>query len=398
MIHPANLLYLPPPPPKPGFLPLSGNEITDATRRAATQGDGVSPPDFSTGVWEATTNVETNGGFESNTTGWSGQVGAVISRVATAKFGAIGLDIQCDGTTNGLAQESLTIVDSTAYTYSVWCSRTEVDDDWKIDSTGDLVISAIAIPKTLGYQRVSGTATSTGTSTTLRVINTTTNAATNIVIDGVQLEAQPIATPYVETDGGTASRTAARVQMPVAGVVSEKQGWYAVRWRAGASFSSGDYRLVSWRDGDGDALELYLKGATSLSMVELVGFSGTDEGTSITVTKGVTYTGIGSWDRTHYRVSLDGEAFPAPTARPGTQASITTTSLDIGTLSPGGTGQHPDADFLWFVIGKGTLTDQDAAHIDFLLSNNKTGLVPSDFPGDCTAVWDGTTGVFLKAG
>jgi hypothetical protein len=42
----------------------SGNEITDVTRSTKTQGDGVNAPDSSYGIWEATTNLVTNGGFE----------------------------------------------------------------------------------------------------------------------------------------------------------------------------------------------------------------------------------------------------------------------------------------------------------------------------------------------
>src|SRR3990167_3593786 len=53
----------------------SGNEITDVTRskdkNTGGQGDGWAAPDSSYGIWEATTNLETNGGFETNTTGWS---------------------------------------------------------------------------------------------------------------------------------------------------------------------------------------------------------------------------------------------------------------------------------------------------------------------------------------
>src|SRR3990167_8608460 len=70
-------------------LTLSGNEITDAVRRAGVEGDGVSPSDFSLGIWEATTNLCTNGGFETNTTGWTTSGTSTIERsTAQAKFGA----------------------------------------------------------------------------------------------------------------------------------------------------------------------------------------------------------------------------------------------------------------------------------------------------------------------
>ena len=83
---------------------LSGNEITDITRRTNTQGDGLLPEQGSTGIWEATTNLVTNGGLESNTTGWNSgasfgtNAGATISRVASQrKFGGFSLEVITPG-------------------------------------------------------------------------------------------------------------------------------------------------------------------------------------------------------------------------------------------------------------------------------------------------------------
>jgi hypothetical protein len=59
---------------------FSGNEITDTKRAANTQGDGRAAPDSSTGIWESTTNLVTNGGFESNTTGWGADFYPSISK------------------------------------------------------------------------------------------------------------------------------------------------------------------------------------------------------------------------------------------------------------------------------------------------------------------------------
>src|SRR5205085_2622304 len=54
-------------------LSTSGNEISDATRTAVpvTSGDGR-PAESSFGIWAPTTNLVTNGSFETNTTGWTG--------------------------------------------------------------------------------------------------------------------------------------------------------------------------------------------------------------------------------------------------------------------------------------------------------------------------------------
>src|SRR4029077_10532410 len=74
-----------------------GNEITDATRIANTQGDGRTPPDSSFGIWEATTNLCTNGGFETNTKGWvaySPRDTATLTRdTSQAKFGTASLKV-----------------------------------------------------------------------------------------------------------------------------------------------------------------------------------------------------------------------------------------------------------------------------------------------------------------
>lgn len=58
-------------------LTVSGNEITDASRAAATAGDGRTA-DSSFGIWEATTNLVENGGLETNASGWYGQASSAI--------------------------------------------------------------------------------------------------------------------------------------------------------------------------------------------------------------------------------------------------------------------------------------------------------------------------------
>ena len=73
--------------PAPDYeaLTLSGNEIEDVVREAALEGDGRAV-EASYGLWEATTNLVTNGGFETNTTGWNEQ-GSTTTRVtAQQKF------------------------------------------------------------------------------------------------------------------------------------------------------------------------------------------------------------------------------------------------------------------------------------------------------------------------
>ena len=68
----------------------SGNELTDATRTANIQGDGL-PLGSGTGIWEATTNQVTNSGAETTASagGAQGVGSAAVTRdTTTFKFGA----------------------------------------------------------------------------------------------------------------------------------------------------------------------------------------------------------------------------------------------------------------------------------------------------------------------
>lgn len=71
----------------PGTLTVSGKEMTDASRTAAIQGDGRTPPDSSVRIWEVTTNLVTNGGFETNATGWVTTGATLATSAEQAKFG-----------------------------------------------------------------------------------------------------------------------------------------------------------------------------------------------------------------------------------------------------------------------------------------------------------------------
>ncbi|MBA3736527.1 MAG: prepilin-type N-terminal cleavage/methylation domain-containing protein [Actinobacteria bacterium] len=67
-------------------LTTSGGLITDATRATNTSGDGLGA-DSSFGVWEASTNEVTNGGFETNLTGWwNNGSGATLARGSVLEY------------------------------------------------------------------------------------------------------------------------------------------------------------------------------------------------------------------------------------------------------------------------------------------------------------------------
>src|SRR5581483_11732128 len=77
-------------------------------------------------------------------------------------------------------------------------------------------------------------------------------------IDGVQLETGPVATPYIDTNGATATRPAARVQASSA-ALSATQGWAAVRMRMGFArgASSRTINLFDWRNDTNNKIGVY---------------------------------------------------------------------------------------------------------------------------------------------
>jgi hypothetical protein len=78
----------------PLALTVSGNEITDVTRTANNDGDGRTAPDSSFGIWEATTNLVAQGSFESNITGWVGNLATLSQDATWFKFGSKSMKVQ----------------------------------------------------------------------------------------------------------------------------------------------------------------------------------------------------------------------------------------------------------------------------------------------------------------
>jgi hypothetical protein len=90
------------PEPIQSGLTVSGTVITDALRSQTTPAhfDGRQP-ESSVGIWRGTTNLVTNGGFETNTNGWTGG-GATISRDTTrAVHGIACLRVVTNGGSGG---------------------------------------------------------------------------------------------------------------------------------------------------------------------------------------------------------------------------------------------------------------------------------------------------------
>lgn len=371
-----------------GVVTLSGNEIRDTTRALNTQGDGVTAPDSSMGIWEATTNLVTNGGFETNTTGWSAVIGAeTLTRVTSHnKFGSAALQVDVLGLASleGV-KVSATVASGSVYTFSAWLSGSGTVTLNFLGSTS----SAITLTTTPTRYTLTATAGSSGALNATIITNST--QTTTFYVDGVQVELKPIATPYVETDGGTASRLAARVRAPSS--LNATQGWFAIRFRAGFSNTNTTaQRMASWADDGNNRIELLYDNSGLFRMFRQLGGAGNSANSgSQTFVTGDSLTVIGAWTATLLKVSPGGAAFisAANTSIP----SILNSIFDIGRYSPSA-DSWINSDVFWFACGTGTLTDNDAVGINAMGSNDPQF---SNFPAAAAAtmIWHANTSQYL---
>ena len=352
-------------PPSTANLTVSGNEITDATRTTNTQGDGRTPPDSSYGIWEATTNLVTNGGFESNTTGWannwagnSGGASTIAQSSTQTKFGTHSLSVAVTGNSQG-AYFALTPTNGTTYTYSAWA--------WIPTGLTVVITSTNATSSnyigTNSWQRLTYTYTAGGTDTGVYIRTNATGSGT-FYIDGVQAEQKPIATPYVETNGSTASRSAARVQAPV-NLTNVTQGWFAARVRAGGNnsqISSVDPGLFVFQDDNNHYLTVeFNSNQWKMYRANGLGTSVSANSSAVTFSAGDLMTVIGAWDSTTLKISVNGSAFA--TAVQSNIPTLASSTFDIGSGGTFANGKW-DGDILWAATGTGTLTNTDAANLN----------------------------------
>lgn len=398
--------------PAPTVTPLlmSNNEITDAVRQAGASGDGRAP-ELSTGVWEATTNMITNGGFETNATGWnihvpSGMVASFTRDTTRAKFGnacgklsviawagpPIPAQVYVDhgGDLGGLRNGMLA---THTYTWSCWVY---------VPSSSGVILSNVALTfldfASGGYQTTTSasptaydtwqrlTVTRTvraGATEAFVRLNTVLAAGAVIYYDGAQLEEHTNATPYVHTDGATATRPIGRVQGP-ASVLSVTQGWIAVRLRREVTAGDGSANLgvFGWFNAGNDYRYVYLSGANA-GIQDKVSGSVAD---TVTQTMKSNLPGehliIGKWTATTLAISVDGAPFTTITKTQGLPASLGAT-FDLGTISQ--YAQVLDGEILWAATGTGTLTNADAAAIAGVSEPDLVGRLP----GTPTMLWNG---------
>lgn len=353
-------------------LTLSGNEITDAVRLAGVQGDGRAYPDSSFYIGPAATNIVTNGGFETNTTGWVAQgAGSAIARITTDfKFGSACLKITpgAGSTEKGAAfgGSAIAVSPSTTYTFGAWVKGTSgklhklTVNEY---SAGPVYITTQRTTSVVAdgtWKRLSFTFT-TGAGTTLLDLFTVDgeDTTTDFFVDGVGLITGAVDIPYIETDGGTASRGASRVRLPkVAGLFTPTQGWWAACVEYGALLANiGTGRFAAWGDTGNDRLTMYTLSTGYVGMIRVGGGVGAQVNIATSPAIGDRAIVVGKWESGLHGVALNGSAFSttAVTAVP----TIAATTCDIGDYWDGASGWIC-SNYKWFACGSGTLTDADS--------------------------------------
>jgi type IV pilus assembly protein PilA len=389
-------------------LNFSGPEITDASRTNPTQGDGRAPPDSSTGIWEGTTNLEANGGAETNTNGWTytGANLVPITRDTTQfKFGSASLRIGPtpnlavgEGVTNTVASSPAAFTGQ-IWTASAWVrgavgGETLAPVLQATDAGGSTTESQNGAIATLttSWQRITITITLASASTTnirLRLV-TSSQQASSFYVDGVQLEKKSIATPYVETNGASSSRAGSRLTSP-ASMLNFTQGWIAGRINPGedSSVLPNSSRMFDWEDSPNSngILAGYIKGGVDHWRAQRwQGGLHTEADIATTFSANTPQTVIAAWSATTISISVNGSAFTTvantyiPSSAPAT--------FNVG--QNGGLGPYLDGEVRWMAAGTGTLTNADATAINGF-GNSDPSI--SSFPGSAQAVysWDGTS-------
>ncbi|MGZ8527385.1 MAG: SwmB domain-containing protein [Candidatus Limnocylindrales bacterium] len=376
-------------PPPGGAVNASGNEITDAVRAAGFQGDGRSA-DSSFGIWEAATNLDTNGGFENGSTaGWSATGGSFANSIEQARFGTHSGKAVSSAPGDLVAKAVGGLAASTDYSRSLWIYRTETGATLTIvvlNNAGTANLASATAPPVLGWSRIVLHPRTESGQTSLTTRISSSLGGVSYYLDGTQLERNVVATPYVETNGSTATRGPSKVSV-VGNPVGPTQGWVAVRirfgWDSTAPFSP-DPGIVDMSVSNDDALFCYWDEASHTFHLERhKSGAGTHASSAAqTFSAGTVKTVIYAWTATDVRISVDGGAFVGTgnTTIPG-QAT-----LYIGSDHVQGNGHNRqgDSDYLWVAGGSGTLTNADAATIHaFGDSDHAQG----DFPGGATFAW-----------
>ena len=348
------------PVPYQGKLTVA-NLITDVTRLAGVGGDGAAYPDSSVGVWPAATNRNVNGNATTNTTGVTDN-SSTTSRVTTGtvKFGATAFEVVSGNATanEGPSQAISGGAAATVYTVSAWAwlvsgaatVRVALYDSVSGKQGGTPVVLTTT-PVRLTVTAMTGAASAGHAS----YVETTTQQAGTWRIGGWQVETGSIATPYIHTDGGTASRSAGSITAIPAGVLDETRMWVMARIRVDST-QAGSGRIFSFGDSSNERLEMVITSTTNrTSTLRQTGGAGaTATAASGTIAVGDAATYIGGWDANFCYAANNGAALTsaANTSIP----TLSATEAALGKQSFASFG-YPGVSLKWLAIGRAAPTD-----------------------------------------
>ena len=391
-------------------LTVSGNEMADTfgvSRKAGAAGDGKTFPDRSVGVWPAATNLCINGNATTNTTGVTDNSSTTTrATTGTVKFGSTCFNVVSSNlaANEGPSQAVNGGVGSTLYTVSVWA--------WLV--SGAATVRAVLSDSVAGKQgsagvvltttpvRISVTATTGALGASVAsYIETTVQAVGTWRIGGWQVETTNIATPYIETDGATATRSAGRIRFPDVLGMDETAMFLACRFRynySGAQTTPRFHVILSWTDNANEQVELiqdltngtwrctrYTAGAGAEATVAVGTWANGDE---VTI--------VARWSATQVAVSINGGAF---TAVGNTNIpTLTSTTPDIGANNET-PGRELCGEIRFLAIGRGRDADVvDAAFASQMHTIGVGGGVPDpyDLPGASIMVFDGRNAVAVR--
>jgi hypothetical protein len=365
-------------------LTFSGNEITDALRALGVQGDGATTP-AGVGIWPAATNECINGGFETNSTGWAGS-GTPVRSTAWYKF----------GTTSWLIDYTPTNNDASAFGPIKTCSAGDIkvvsayvnvlDNasqgqrcfiQWFSGADGSGQIGDTS--GTYFYSTSPNSAPSTGTFTgtgevrvwsygtapvgtqsyRIRVVNGTTGTQRmRYYVDGVQYETGTTPTPYIHTDGATATRGNGSVYGDK-DLVDGNEGFFACRVVPGFSqgFAPESRSHFFFRSNAAHYIHGFYQDASSAVFMERPDDGGSNHFVSQawTPTAGVAATLVWTWSKTSISVARDSSNFTTTTVTSNNTSLQGSDNFYLGSSPGSGFGMR----MLWAIGGKTTITDTE---------------------------------------
>lgn len=338
-------------------------------RQTATQGDGL-PFGSGAGMWNAASNINGNGNATTNTTGITDH-SSTTTRATTGvvKFGTTAFNVVSGNAAanEGPSQVINGGIAATQYSISAWA--------WLISGAAtvraalsDTVAGkqgGTAVVLTATPQKITVTATTGALALNIAsYIETTVQQAGTWRIGGWQSEVGPIATPYIQTDGGDAPRAAGNITMVADGLLTATQGGVITSWTqtwgdalrgiaVQAPFNyafDANNRICSFPQ---NAIYRTLRGTAAGSQIN---------DTAITWAAG-NYIGISQWDALQVYSSLNGSAL---TATAGTPRIPT---IPLGSLISLGwdyiaTGRQMQGQNHYQLLYKGALTAIDVATIN----------------------------------